>query len=211
MDISAACSVLAAIFFAISSFFYIVDTARAKIRPSIATFGILTLVNFSQLVSLVSKQVWHVVPFTTIGLLQAAIVFVLALRSRQFYFKLADKIALGGALIGFIVWLLTKDAAYNLYIINAVTAITFVPLIIKAFKEPALETFRPWSINLIASILLVFAVDSTAAVAWIVPARQFICSLLINIGLLRGAKPAPVAAAGKRRPALAKPKRKQLH
>jgi hypothetical protein len=188
-SLSAACSIIAALAFAVSSVYYVKDTAQSRIKPSIATFGILTLVNFSQLIALISKQVWHVVPFTTIGFLQAAAVCVLAIRGGQFYFKLADKIALVGALIGFIVWLLTKNAAYNIYIINVVTAITFVPLIIKAFKDPALETRKPWLINLAASVLLLLAIKSRATVVWIVPVRQFLCSLLINVGLYRGQKP----------------------
>jgi len=181
-------SILACTFFIISSILYIRDTARAKIQPSIATFGILSLVNFSQLISLVSKEVWHVVPFTIVGFLQAFIVFAIAVRGKNYYFKLADELALVGALVGFAVWLTTNDAAYNIYIINTVTAITFIPLIIKAFKEPALETRLPWQTNLIASFFLLLTVNSLSPVVWVVPVRQFACSLLINIGLLSGGK-----------------------
>jgi hypothetical protein len=186
MDISLIASILAGICFVISSILYVRDTASTKIKPSIATFGILSLVNFSQLISLISKDVWHVVPFTAVGLLQALAVFIIALRGKNFYFKFADKLALLGALAGFILWLVTKDAAYNIYIINAVTAITFVPLIIKAFKEPALETSLPWQTNLLASTFLLLTISSSSPVVWIVPVRQFLCSLLINIGLRNG-------------------------
>lgn len=186
MNISLYASILAGICFVVSSILYVRDTATAKIKPSIATFGILSLVNFSQLISLISKQVWHVIPFTTVGLIQALAVFIIAIQGKNFYFKLADKLALLGALAGFILWLVTKDAAYNIYIINAVTAITFIPLIIKAFKEPALETSLPWQTNLLASTFLLLTINSLSPVVWIVPVRQFICSLLINIGLRNG-------------------------
>ena len=185
MPISETFSILAGIAFLVSSILYVRDTAKARIKPSIATFGILSLVNFSQLLSLISKHVWHVVPFTTVGLLQALVVFIIAVRGKRFYFRFADKLALAGALIGFIVWLLTKNAAYNIYIINAVTTITFIPLIIKAFKEPALETKAPWQTNLLASTLLVLAINSSSPYVWIIPVRQFTISLLINVGLLR--------------------------
>lgn len=183
MTFTEICTILAGLTFAVSSVLYIRDTAKARITPSIATFGILSLVNFSQLISLISKEVWHVVPFTIVGLLQALTVFIIAIRGRRFYFQLADKIAVVGALAGFIFWLISKDAAYNIYIINIVTAITFIPLIIKAFREPALETKLPWQTNLLASLFLLFAITSTAPYVWIVPVRQFICSLLINIGI----------------------------
>lgn len=181
-------SVLACITFAISSVLYIRDTANARIRPSIATFGILSLVNFSQLISLIDKGVWHFVPFTIVGFLQAFIVFVIALKGRRFYFGIYDFIALVGALIGYVFWALSQDAAYNIYIINIVTAITFMPLIIKAFREPALETKLPWQTNLLASLFLLLAISNPAPYAWVVPVRQFVCSLLINIGISSGKK-----------------------
>lgn len=176
-------TVLAGVTFAISSVFYVRDTIKARITPSIATFGILSLVNFSQLLSLISKEVWYVVPFTTVGFLQAFVVFIIALRGKKFYFRLVDKIALVGALFGFVIWLTNQDAAYNIYILNVVIAITFVPLIVKAFREPALETKLPWRTNLLASLFLLFTITSTAPYVWIVPLRQFVCSLLINIGI----------------------------
>jgi hypothetical protein len=185
MQFSEACSILAGATFSISSILYVRDTAKARIKPSIATFGILSLVNFSQLISLISKHVWHVVPFTIVGLLQALAVFVIAIKGKRFYFRFADKLALIGALLGFMAWLLTKNAAYNIYIINAVTTITFIPLVIKAFREPTLETKAPWQINLLASTFLLLAINSYSAYVWIVPIRQFTLSLLINIGLLR--------------------------
>lgn len=183
MTIAEISTILAGITFAISSFLYVRDTVKAKITPSIATFGILTIVNFSQLIALISKEVWHVVPFTIIGFLQALFVFVIAIKGGKFYFRTVDLIALIGAAIGFVVWLTQQDAAYNIYILNAVIAITFIPLITKAFKEPALETKLPWQSNLLASFFLLFTITSTAPYVWIVPVRQFICSLLVNIGI----------------------------
>ena len=183
MTIAEISTILAGLTFLISSIFYVRDTVQAKITPSIATFGILTVVNFSQLIALISKEVWHVVPFTTVGFLQALAVLIIAVRGGKYYFRLVDLIAIIGATIGFILWLTHQDAAYNIYILNVVIAITFIPLITKAFKEPALETKLPWQSNLIASIFLLFTITSTAPYVWIVPARQFICSLLVNIGI----------------------------
>jgi len=183
MTIAEIGTVLAGVTFAASSYLYIQDTIMAKITPSIATFGILTVVNFSQLIALISKGVWHVVPFTTVGFMQALIVFIIAIKGGMFYFRAVDLIAVTGALFGFILWITHQNAAYNIYVLNAVIAITFIPLITKAFKEPTLETKLPWQSNLLASILLLFTITSTAPYVWIVPVRQFVCSLLVNIGI----------------------------
>lgn len=176
-------SLVAGISFTVSSIIYIRDTYRARITPSIVTFGVLSLVNLSQLIALISKEVWYVVPFTAIGFTQAAAVTLIALRNKQFYFKLLDKIALGGTLIGFAAWMLSGDAAYNIYIVNAVVVLAFIPLVTKAFRSPTLETKKPWLTNLVASSFLLLTITSVSPYVWVVPVRQFICSLLVNVGI----------------------------
>lgn len=186
MDFSATSGVLSGIIFAISASWYTVDVAKNKVTPSIATFLMFSLVNLSQLASLLAERVWNVIPFTLVGVVTSIAICVIALRSKKFYFELPDKIALFGALLGFILWITTSNAAINLYVVNIVQIITFTPLIIKSFKRPDLETILPWHLNLFASFLLLLSVNSLAAVVWVVPVRQFLCSLLLNLGLLRG-------------------------
>ncbi len=177
---------LAGVVFAVSAFWYVHDVAKGKVTPSIATFLMFTLINISQLVSLIAEHVWHVLPFTIVGTISSILICLLALRARKIYFELPDKIGLAGAVLGFLVWIITKNAAYNLYILSIVNLFTFAPLIIKSFKRPDLESTLPWQLNLLASLFLLLGINSSAAVVWIVPARQFLCSLLLNIGLTRG-------------------------
>ena len=186
MTFSAICGLIAAVIFGIASALYIIDVARAKVLPSIATFIIISFINVSQLISLILKGVWGVVPFTLVGVVTTLAIVFITLRRRKFYFELPDKIGLAGASVGVIAWILTKDPAWNIYILTLVNFITFTPLIIKSFKHPKLETALPWQLNLLASFFLVLGINSTAAVVWLIPFRQFSCSLILNIGLLRG-------------------------
>lgn len=178
--------VVAGLIFSISAGWYVIDVAKQKVLPSIATFLMFTLINASQLASLIAEHVWSVLPFTAVGLASSLAICALALRRKKFYLELPDKIGFIGAFIGFLLWLTTKNAAINLYVISLVNLITFTPLIIKSFKRPDLESMLPWQLNLLASFFLVLTITSASAVVWIVPARQFVCSLLLNIGLYRG-------------------------
>ena len=178
--------IFAGLIFSISAGWYVLDVAKHKVTPSIATFLMFTIINISQLASLISEQVWAVLPFTLVGTVSSLAICVLALKRKKFYLELPDKIGFAGALLGFLLWLVTKDPAINLYVISAVNLITFMPLIIKSFKRPDLETLVPWQLNLLASFFLLLTINSTAAVVWIVPVRQFLCSLLLNVGLYRG-------------------------
>ncbi len=186
MSFSAVCGIIAGVIFSISAGWYVLDVAKQKVVPSIATFLMFTLINISQLASLIAENVWSVLPFTLVGLASSVAICGFALKRKKFYLELPDKIGFIGALIGFLLWLTTKNPAINLYVISLVNLITFTPLIIKSFKRPDLETTLPWQLNLLASFFLLLTINSASAVVWVVPVRQFVCSLLLNIGLLRG-------------------------
>ncbi len=186
MNLHEVSGLIAGIIFAISGSWYVLDVARHKVLPSIATFLIFTLINISQLASLIVEHVWAVLPFAIVGTASSIAVCALALKRHKFYLELPDKIGFVGALLGCLLWAGTKDAALNLYVLNAVNLIAFMPLIIKSFKRPDLESLLPWQLNLLASFFLLLTINSTAAVVWIVPVRQFICSVLLNIGLYKG-------------------------
>lgn len=171
-----------------SASWYVLDVARHKVVPSIATFLIFTIINISQLASLIVEQVWAVLPFTIVGTVASLSVCIFAIKRKKFYLELPDKIGFIGALLGCFLWFSTRDAALNLYVLNAVNMIAFLPLIIKSFKRPDLESLFPWQLNLIASFFLLLTINSAEAVVWIVPVRQFICSILLNLGLYFGIK-----------------------
>lgn len=186
MSFSAICGIIAGITFSISAGWYVLDVAKQKVVPSIATFLMFTLINISQLASLIAEGVWSVLPFTLVGLASSVAICGFALKRKKFYLELPDKIGFVGAFIGFLLWLTTKNPAINLYVISLVNLITFTPLIIKSFRRPDLETKLPWQLNLLASFFLLLTINSASAVVWVVPVRQFVCSILLNIGLLRG-------------------------
>jgi hypothetical protein len=180
--------IVAGIVFAMSASWYVLDVARHKVVPSIATFLIFTIINISQLASLIVEQVWAVLPFAIVGTVASLSVCIFAIQRKKFYLELPDKIGFIGALLGCFLWFSTRDAALNLYVLNAVNMIAFLPLIIKSFKRPDLESLFPWQLNLIASFFLLLTINSAEAVVWIVPVRQFICSILLNLGLYFGIK-----------------------
>lgn len=186
MSLSEVFSILTGVTFAISAGWYTIDVAKKKVTASVATFIMLTVINISNMASLIAENSWGPVPFTAVGTTASFLIVLFAIRNRHIYFELPDKIGLIGALIGLTIWFITDNATTNLYVIAIVETIVFLPLIIKSFKEPNLETTLPWQINLLASTFLLLTINSMAAAVWIVPVRQFLCSFSLNIGLLRG-------------------------
>jgi hypothetical protein len=186
MDLSELFGVISGVVFAVSATWYTWDVYKGKVVVSIATFFMFMIINISHLISLIIEGVWGVVPFTFVGLIASLLIFLISLKNKKIYFEFLDKIALAGALAGFAVWLLAQDAAMNIYILTVVNAITAVPLVLKSFKNPDMESMKPWLINLLASFFLILTINSTAPVVWAVPVRQFLFSVLLNLGLFIG-------------------------
>lgn len=183
MEVSQIFGYLAGLTFAVSAGWYTYDVARKKVNVSLATFAIFSLLNLSQLAALINEKAWTIVPFTVVGLVTSVLICFFSIKNHKLYFETPDKIGLIGALIGFVVWQLTNNAALNIYILSLTNLIAFTPLIAKTFKHPDTETKKPWTLNLLASTFLILAINSTAPSVWVVPLRQFACSILMNIAL----------------------------
>ena len=188
MNLQSILGIAASLLFAASISWYVYDVAKGRVRVAIASAIMLALINFSQLGALIAKELWYVVPFTLVAGIMNSCIVMFGIKNGKFQFKLLDAITLVGALIGLIAWHITKDAAYNIYVLTAVMLVSIVPIIIKTFKDPASETKWPWRVNLVATALLVCTVTSLQPVDWLVQVRQVVFSVLINIAINRRAK-----------------------
>ncbi len=180
------CSIISSVLFCVSSIWYVSEVAKQRVLPSVATFLVLSLINASQLASVVAKHAWLVLPFALISLASSTIVAIIGLKRKKFYLELPDKVGFIGALIGFLLWLVTNDPVTNLVVISITISVSFAPVIIKSFKRPDLESILPWQVNLIASVFLLMTINSSALSVWLVPVRQIILVGLLNLGLYRG-------------------------
>lgn len=184
MNIPQVAGIIAGAIYAISAVLYVYDVANGKVVVSIATFLMFTLINVSQLVSLLQQQVWGVVPFAVTGLASSALVCLISLRRGKLYFETLDKVGLVGALLGFLAWRITNNSAFNIYILSLTNLILFAPLVAKTIRHPNYETVLPWRLNLLGALFLVLSVNSLAMVVWIVPLVQIVCSSSINLALI---------------------------
>jgi len=179
-------SVVSSILFTVAGIWYVVDIAKSKVKPNVASFVIWSFTNASLLASLIVKHVWVSVPLGVISTLSSLAVVILCFKTRYFHFSLADKLAFGAGLIGLLLWVVTKNAAYNLYILAVLNLIVFTPITIKSFKHPDLETVLPWRINLAAAVCLLLAVPYASLLQLTIPIQQLLCSLPLNLSLWRG-------------------------
>lgn len=165
---------------------YIVDVAGSKVKPNVASFVIWSFTNVSLLAALVVKHVWVSVPLGAISTLSSLAVVILCYRSKYFHISLADQLAFGVGLVGLILWIVTQNAAYNVYILAALNIVVFAPITIKSFKHPHLETVLPWRLNLLAGICLLLAVPAFTPLQLAIPVQQLACVVPLNLALWLG-------------------------
>jgi len=180
--------VIASVLFVLSISWYVYDVAKGRVRVAITSILMLALINFSQLGALLAKELWYVVPFTLAAAIMNIFIVIFGIKNGKFQFKLLDAIVLIGALAGLVVWYLTEDAAYNIYILTAVMLVSVIPMISKTFKDPTSETKWPWMVNLAATAFLALTITSFQPIDWLVQMRQVVFSALMNIAISRRAK-----------------------
>ena len=178
-------SLLSGLAYAGSAAFYVIHVAKAKIKPNIGSFLIWSFMNTSLLVSLLAAHVWNSVPFAAVATIHTITVCFLSLKRRKFYFSKVDLIAAVLGVSGVALWLLTRQAEWNIYIVNLVNAIVFVPLLAKTIKFPHYETPQPWYANLLGATLLLLSTPYLSLVYLVTPLTQFVCSVSINSVLYR--------------------------
>ena len=183
MNLQFASGILASVLFVVSISWYVYDVAKGRVRVAITSVIMLALINFSQLGALIVKELWYVVPFTLVAGVMNIFIVIFGIKNGKFQFKLLDALVLVGALAGLVVWYLTADAAYNIYILTAVMLVSVIPMIVKTFNDPSSETKLPWLVNLAATVVLAMTITSLQPIDWLVQARQVVLSVLMNLAI----------------------------
>ena len=188
MNIHLIASIVSAILFLIGIAWYVVDVYHGRVRVAIVSVAMLTLINISQLGSLIAKELWYIVPVTIVAGIMNVLVILFGIKNANYQLKKLDIVVFIGALMGLVVWYVTGNAAYNIYILTVIMLVSVIPMVQKTFKDPTSETATPWRINLISTIVFMFTITSPAPEAWLVQARALVLAGLMNVAIqVRGA------------------------
>lgn len=183
MNIHLIASILSTILFLIGIAWYVVDVCRGKVRVAVVSVAMLTLINISQLGSLIAKELWYIVPVTIVAGVMNVLVILFGIKNANYQLKKLDIVVFIGALMGLVVWYVTGNAAYNIYILTVIMLVSVIPMVQKTFKDPMSETATPWRINLISTLVFMLTITSPAPEAWLVQARALVLAVLMNLAI----------------------------
>lgn len=155
-----ALGILSGILAFVCVFPYIRDILLKKTKPERASWFIWSVLGsisfFSQLAKGATNSLW----LPGIDTLAVLVTFLLALKYGKGGFSRRDIYALAIALVGLIIWIFTKEAAFALFIVIGIDAAGSYLTIVKAYEDPESETMSTWILSGLSGLVAALAVGS---------------------------------------------------
>lgn len=149
---------------------YYKDIFAKKTKPHRFTYLVWTLITtisfFGQIVSGAGPGAW-VMGLTVLGCLG---IFILSFKYGEKEIVLADWLALSGALIALISWVITRSPTIAAILISLTDALALVPTIRKSFHKPYDETLISYFIGGLQFAISLFAIQSFSIATAFYPA-----------------------------------------
>jgi hypothetical protein len=165
---------------------YLRDIFRLKTKPERASWLIWSITSGIAFTSQLAKGATYSLWLPGVDIVGLILVFFLSIRYGVGGFTKRDVIALIFVIAGLIIWSVTKEAAYALYIIICIDAIGSLLTAYKGFEDPQSETMLTWILASAAGLFALFAVGSMNMVLLSYPLYIFIANLLIVTAIFFG-------------------------
>lgn len=165
---------------------YIIDVARGKTHPNIVTWltwSILNLINTATTLAAGQIQTAIVAAFTSAATIT---IVIMGFRHGVKRYTPFDFACQAAAIIGIIIWQLTREPVIGLTIALAVDIIGGLPTLRHAWIAPFAETWQSFAIGAVSGIPTFFAISSYNYVSLAFPTWiTFNCIMLTAVILFR--------------------------
>ena len=165
---------------------YIRDIFLLKTKPVRASWFIWTALGaiafFSQLAKGATDSLWLVGGQT----LAVLIVFLLSLKFGVGGLTKRDIKALIGAAVGLVLWYITDEPLWELFIVIVIDAIGAILTIIKSYDDPESETLSTWFMSGTSGILGALAVGSLNPILLVYPVYLMVANYAVVGAILFG-------------------------
>lgn len=169
---------------------YIKDILLADTRPHRTTWFIFSILAVGSFLSQVFLGAENSLWLIGVQCLAVVMIFLLSIKRGFGGFKTLDLFVLTLAIFGIVLWILSDDPRYTLYLNIGVGLIALVPTALKANIYPESETFLTWALGTVAGILGLFAASTTnldilAYPLYVILVNGIIVTILLNKRAIR--------------------------
>lgn len=160
MDIKLFLALLGACIALVGNIPYLRDVITNKIQPHPYTWLVWTLVSAITLFGQIAKGAGVGAIPTATAEIFTVIIFLFSLRYGFRNIVRRDTYFLIVALLGIILWILTKDPTISVVIAVSIDLVAFVPTLRKTWVKPASETPILYSMNVVRHVLTLFSLQA---------------------------------------------------
>lgn len=166
---------------------YIFSTLQGRTKPNRATWWILTLIGAMIAVSYYAGGARDTMWIALSYVLGPFIIAILSLKYGEGKWERLDKWCLAGALTSAVVWSFSRSAITILLINIFMDFIGLIPTIKKSYLRPAGEDRAAWTLESLAGILNIFAIERWVFAIAFYPLYLLIINGIITLLLYRPA------------------------
>lgn len=176
--------IIAGLLALISAVPYVKSILKRETIPHRTTYGLWTLLYIISLTSYIAAGARFTAFFIGAYLLVQLVIFALSFKYGTGGLEKLDILCTLGALVGIILWLITKSPLYALYLTIAAELFAFAPTIIKTYKKPYSESLSAWIIGACGGMFNIFAIDKLQPEIYIYPIFIFVLEFSLVILML---------------------------
>lgn len=183
--------IIAGVIGAVGAIPYVADTLRGRTRPNRATWTVYAVVGSCAVVSsFAAGGTWSLLVGVAYALGPMAILLA-SIRHGEGGWNPLDRWCLLGAAAGLAAWWFTGDPRVGVWLHTGVDALGTLPTWVKAWRDPAHENRRAWTIYAVGSTLNLFAIAQWTVGEAVYAVWLVVCCVSVA-GILwwRGGKPA---------------------
>jgi len=165
---------------------YIYDILKGNTKPERASWFIWSALGliafFSQMEKGATNSLW-MVGTSTVAVI---VVSLLSLKLGYGGFSKRDKISLLIAAFGILLWFITKEAAFALFITIFVDSIGSFLTTLKSYEDPESETISTWIIASIAGVFSALSVGEWNFILLVYPLYIFLANFIVFAAIILG-------------------------
>ena len=169
------------------AFYYDVftDALKGKIKPNPSSWFIWSLNDSLILVASWSAGAYNtlVVPF--VYAIFGWAILAVTIKNNPSKLSLIEIVCLTGSTVSWVLYFLIPNPLYSLIIAVIVNAIGCLPTMAGLWRDPKRESFRSWSLLLVASILSITSLEHYKFALLLFPISSLILIVVINLLILR--------------------------
>ncbi len=144
---------LGSLFAILSVIPYIITTLRGQTRPVRVTWGLWALILWVSLGAQWQLEAWDTMTFVLIDAILVTTIFLLSLQYGTRGWTRIDTLCLTTSLLAIIIWRLTTNPVYALYLMIVADLIAAVPIFIHAYNSPHEENAVPFLLFALGGIV----------------------------------------------------------